>query len=114
MMRQRKMRAAVTEAFAYRDTFRIERVGDGADRSLRALLVNIPTFEMFARAGIHHDQWGMNDWPGIHQRSRERVAARLDHAGKRAPDHIERMIGRFQRKYADRQPFGADGDGDLE
>src|SRR5260370_9939162 len=114
MMRQRKMRAAIAVSLTYRDAFRIERVGDVADRSLRAFLVNIPSFEMFDRAGIHHDQRWMDDRPGIHQRSRQRVAARLNHAGKRASDHIERMVGSVKRKYPDRQPFGADGDGDLE
>src|ERR1700737_1051494 len=67
---QRKVRTAVTESFAYRDAFRIERVGDGANRSLGAFLVNIPTFEMFDRAGIYHDHRWMDDGPGIHQRAR--------------------------------------------
>ena len=34
--------------------------------------------------------------------------------GNARADHIERMIGSFQRKHADRQPLGADGDGDFE
>ena len=93
MMRQRKMRAAIAIALAYRDAFGVERIGDPADRSLRALLVDIPALEMLDRPGIHDDQRRMNDRPGIHQRSRQRVAARLDHAGKRASDHIERMVG---------------------
>ena len=82
--------------------------------ALRAFLVNVPALEMLDRAGIHHDQRRMDDRSGIHQRARQRVAARLDHAGKGAADHVERMVGGIERKYADRQPLGADGDGDLE
>ena len=93
MMRQRKMRAAIAKSFAHRDALGIERVGDPADRGLRAFLVNVPALEMLDRAGIHDDQRRMDDRPGIHQRARQRVAARLDHAGKRAADHIERVIG---------------------
>ncbi len=91
MMRQRKMRTAIAEGLAHRDALGIERVGDAADRGLRTFLVNVPAFEMFDRAGIHHDQRRMNDRPGIHQRARQRVAAGLDHAGKRASDHVERV-----------------------
>ena len=69
---------------------------------------------MLDRSGIHHDQRRMDDRPGIHQRARQCVAARLDHAGKGAADHIERMRRGIERKHADRQPLGADGDGDLE
>src|SRR5260370_9571551 len=54
MMRQGKVRAAIAKAFAYRDAFAIERVGDAAERSLRAFLVNVPTLEMLDSAGIHH------------------------------------------------------------
>ncbi len=114
MMRQRKVRPAIAKTLAHRDAFGIERVGDAADRSLRAFLVDVPALEMLDRAGIHDDQRRMDDRPGIHQRRRQRIAARLDHAGKGAPDHIERMIGGIKRKYADRQPLGADGDGDFE
>src|SRR6202140_4002671 len=114
MMRQRKVRAAIAKGFAYRDALGIERVRDPADRSLRAFLVNVPTLEMLDRAGIHHDQRRMDDGSRIYHRRRQRVAARLDHSGKRPSYHIERMISSFQREYADRQPFGADGDGDFE
>ena len=84
---------AIAETFTHRDAFGIERVGDPADRRLRAFLVDVPSLEMLDRAGIHHDQRRMDDRSGIHQRTRQRVAARLDHAGKGAADHIERMIG---------------------
>ena len=87
MMRQRKMRTAITKTFAHRDAFGIERIGDAADRGLRAFLVDVPALEMLDRAGIHHDQRRMDDGPGIHQRARQRVAARLDRAGKGASDH---------------------------
>ena len=96
MMRQRKMRRAIAEAFAHRDALGIERVGDPADRGLRAFLVNVPALEMLDRAGIHHDQRRMDDRPGIHQRARQRIAAGFDRAGKGAADHVERVIGRCQ------------------
>jgi len=51
VMRQGKVRAAIAKAFAYRDAFGIERVGDSADRDLRTFLVNVPAFEMLDRAG---------------------------------------------------------------
>ena len=91
VMRQRKMRRAVAERLAHRDALGVERVGDAADRGLRAFLVDVPALEMLERAGIHHDQRRMDDRPGIHQRARQRVAAGLDHAGKGAADHVERM-----------------------
>src|ERR1700704_6651062 len=68
VMCQRKVRAAITKSPAYRDAFGIERVGDPADRSLRAFLVNVPALEMFHRTGIHDDQRRMGDWPGVYQR----------------------------------------------
>ena len=52
--------------------------------------------------------------PAFISARRQRVAARLDHAGKGASDHVERVIPRLQRQHAGRQPLGADGDGDLE
>ena len=108
------MRPAITEGFSHRDAFGVERVSDAADRGLRAFLVDVPPFEMLDRAGVHHDQRRMDDRPGIHQRARQRVAAGLDHAWKGAADYVERMRGGGQRKHADRQPLGANGDGDLE
>ncbi len=51
---------------------------------------------------------------GIHQRAGERVAAILDHAGKRVADHLQRMILQRQRKHAGRQPLGAHRDRDFE
>ena len=93
MMRQRKMRRAIAERLAHRDALGVERIGDAADRGLRAFLVDVPALEMLDRAGIHHDQRRMDDRPGIHQRARQRVAAGLDHAGKRASDHLERVLG---------------------
>src|ERR1700740_1078944 len=114
MMRQWKMRRAVSKGLAHGDALRVERVGDAPDRSLRAFLVNVPALEMLDRAGIHDDQRRMDDRPRIHQRARQRVAARLDHAEKCASDHIEGMIPSMQWKHADRQPLGADGDGDFE
>src|SRR6202022_2572694 len=68
MMRQWKVRAAITEAFAYRNAFGIERVRDPADRGLRTFPVNVPALEMLNRAGIHDDQRRMDDRAGIHQR----------------------------------------------
>ena len=70
MMRQRKMRAAITKTLADRDALGIERVRDPADRSLRAFLVNVPALEMLDRAGIHDDQRRMDDRSGIHQGGR--------------------------------------------
>ena len=81
---------------------------------LRALLVDVPALEMLERRGVHGDQRRMDDRPGIHQRAGERVAAVLDHAGKRAADHVERMVLQPQRKHAGRQPLGADRDRHLE
>src|SRR6478735_12474660 len=89
MMGERKMRAAIAERFADGDAFSVERVGNPADRGLRALLVDVPALEMLDRAGIHDDQRWMDNRSGIHQRARQRVAAGLDRAGKRPPDHIE-------------------------
>jgi len=55
-------------------------------------------------AVIHHNQRRMDDRSGIHQRSRQRVAARLNHAGKRASDHVDRVIGGFS---AENTPTGS-------
>ena len=108
------MRRTVAERFAQRDAFAVERVGDAADGRLGALLVDVPALEMLQRPGIHDDQRRMDDRPGIHQRGRERVAAILDHAGKRRPQHRERMVLSGQREDAGRQPLGAHGDRRLE
>src|SRR5258708_5254347 len=67
MMRQRKVRSAIAKTFAHCDAFSIERVGDAADRSLRAFLVNVPTLKMLDRAGIHDDQRRMDHRPGFPQ-----------------------------------------------
>ena len=82
---ERKVRRAVAQRLAHRDALAVERIGDAPDRRLRALLVDVPALEMLERPGIHDDQRRMDDRAGIHQRGRERVAAVLDHAGKRAP-----------------------------
>src|SRR5260370_29471746 len=79
VMCQRKVRAAIAKSPAYRDAFGIERVGDPADRSLRAFLVNVPALEMLDRTGIHDDQRRMDDPPGIPQRRRQCLTARLDY-----------------------------------
>ena len=84
----RGVRRTVAERFAHRDAFRVERVGDAPHGRLRALPVDVPAFEMLERRSVHGDQRWMNDRPGIHQRGRERIAAVLDHAGKRAADNI--------------------------
>src|SRR3984893_2439905 len=65
LMRQWKMRAAITKTFAHRDALGIERVRDTADCGLRAFLVNVPALEMLDRAGIHEDQRRMDDPRGI-------------------------------------------------
>ena len=49
VMRQRKMRRAIAERLAHRDAFGVERVGDAADRGLRAFLVDVPALEMLDR-----------------------------------------------------------------
>ena len=69
---------------------------------------------MLQRRRVHGDQRRVNDRPGVHQRARQRIAARLDHAGKRAADHSQRMRLQRQREYARRQPLGTDGDRRLE
>src|SRR5260370_14128303 len=63
MMRQWKMRAAITKTFAHRDALGIERVRDTADCGLRAFLLNVPALQMLDRAAIHDDQRRMNDPP---------------------------------------------------
>src|SRR5262249_37856358 len=52
VMRQREMRRAVAKRFAHLDALGVERVGDPADGALRSFLVDVPTLEMFDRAGI--------------------------------------------------------------
>src|ERR1700740_2334982 len=86
MMRQWKMRRAVSKGLAHGDALRVERVGDAPDRSLRAFLVNVPALEMLDRAGVHDDQRRMDDGTCIHQRAGERIAAWLDHIRERTPD----------------------------
>ena len=83
MIGERKVGAAIAETFTHGDAFGIERVGDPTDRRLRAFLVDIPSLKMFDWAGVHDDQRWMDDGSGIHQCTRQRVAARLDHAGGR-------------------------------
>src|SRR5262245_17555301 len=61
MVGEREMWGAVTERLAYGDALGIERVGHAAGRRLRALLVDIPALEMLERAGVHGDEWRMND-----------------------------------------------------
>ena len=114
VLHEREMRTAIAEGFANGDALGIERVGDAADRGLRAFLVNVPGFEMLQWPGIHHDQRRMNDRAGIHQRAGQSIAARLDDAGESLVDYLAGVIGQRQRKHAGRQPLGADGDGDLE
>ena len=108
------MRRAVAERLAHRDPLGVERVGDAAHGRLRALLVDVPAFEMFERRGVHGDERRMDDRPGIHQRAGERIAAILDHAGKRAADDAERVVLQPQRQHAGRQAFGADRDRHFE
>ena len=95
---EREVRRAIAERLAHRDALRVERVGDAAHGGLRALLVDVPALEMLERRGVHGDQRRMDDRPGIHQRAGERIAAVLDHAGKRAADDGERMVLLRQRK----------------
>ena len=76
--------------------------------------MDVPRLEVLQRRGIHGDQRRMDDRPRIHQRARQRIAARLDHAGKRAADHLQRVRLQRQREHARRQPLGADGDRRLE
>ena len=86
------MRRAVAERLAHRDALGVERVGDAAHGRLRALVVDVPALEMLERRGIHDDQRRMDDRPGVHQRAGQRIAAVLDHAGKRAADDVERVL----------------------
>src|SRR5262245_63761939 len=53
MVGEREMRGAVTQRLAHGDALGIERVGDAADRGLRALLVDIPALEVLERAAVH-------------------------------------------------------------
>ena len=113
-MRQRKMRAAIAKPL------RIAMRSASSASVTRRIEACVPSLWMSQRSKCSIGPAFMTisgGWmigAGIHQRRRQRVAARLDHAGKRAADHVERMIGRRQRKHADRQPLGADGDRDLE
>jgi hypothetical protein len=110
---EREMRRAVAERLAHRDPLGVERVGDAPDGGLGALLVDVPAREMLDRTGIHDDQRGVDDRPGIHQGARERIAARLDDARERARDHGQRLGRPVLREDAGRQPFGPHRDGDL-
>src|SRR5258708_39553107 len=79
---QGEMRRPVAERLADANALRIERIGHPADRWLRALLMDIPALEVLDRPGIHGDQRWVDDRPSIHERARQRIAARLDGSGK--------------------------------
>jgi len=52
------------------------------------------------RAGIHDDQWRMDDWTGIHQGAGEGVAAIFDDVGKGAAQYGQRMVLADEREDA--------------
>ncbi len=114
VVRERKVRGAVAQRLAQRHAFAVERVGHLSDRGLRSFLVDVPALEMLQRPGIHGDQRRMNDRARIHQRTRERVAAILDHAAKRCPQHGDRVILARERKDSGRQPLSPHRDRHLE
>ena len=74
--------------------------------------MDVPTLEMLHRAGIHHDQRGMDDGPGIHQRARQRVAARV-HRRIGARDHRQRRVALPSRIDAGWQAHGTDRHADF-
>src|SRR4029079_7933568 len=114
MVRQRKVRGTIPKSLAHRDAFHIQRVGNPTERGLRYFLVNVPALEMLDGSGVHDNQRGMDDRTGIHQRTRQRIAARLDYARKSATNCFERVSGGVFRKYAHWQPLGANRDSDFE
>src|SRR3954454_13634411 len=82
MMGERKMWCAISKRLADGDPFGVERVGDPADRGLRAFLMNVPLLEMLDWACIHYDQRRMDDRACVHQCAGESIAARLDRGGE--------------------------------
>jgi len=84
--------------------FRVERIGDAADRALRSFLVNIPALEMLDRPAFITINGGWMIGPAFISAPtayRRRVRSRRE-----CPrDHLDRVIGIRQRKYADRKPF---------
>lgn len=108
------MRRTEAERLAHGDALAIERISDAAHGRLGALLVNVPVREVLQRRGIHDDERRVDDGTRIHQRARERIAARLDNARKGAADDGERTLAQPQRQYAGRQALGANRDRDLE
>src|SRR5215471_15550075 len=78
-----EMGGTVAECLAHGDPFGVERVGDAANRRLRAFLVDVPSIKMLDRAGVHDNLWGVDDGPRVHQGAGERISARLDHSRER-------------------------------
>src|SRR5207244_12428042 len=80
MMRQRKMRRAIAQRLAHGNSLGIERVGDAADRGLRAFLVDVPALEMLDRSGVHDNQRRGDGRSGIPQSTGSCISAGLDNA----------------------------------
>src|SRR6202171_3165368 len=103
------MRGPASQPLADAHALAVALTGVTADCGLRSFVVDVPLLEMLERSGIHDDERRMDDRPSIHQRTRQRVAAGLDRAGKSLADDLKRMVSKSQRKDAGRQMLAAGG-----
>ena len=81
MIPQGEMGGGEVQGFPQGHPFPIEGIGHPSYGRLGALVVNIPGLEMFQWAGVHQNQWRMDDGSGVHQGATECVLAALNGVG---------------------------------
>ena len=107
------MRCRVAQSLANGHALSVQRRRHTPDRRLGPFVVDVPMIEMLDRAGIHHDEWRMNDRSGVHQRRRQGVLDRLDRSREGPRDAVDGMVLQACGKDARRQARGPRRDRDL-